>query len=79
MGEKKPQYVIPLVVVAREAINENETPTQVALFNPDGTPFDFPDGGGTPENLEEHIADHEPHMAAVSGLNFAQLYAAGRV
>lgn len=80
MARSKHQVPIPLIVTDVESIDESQSPITVSLFNPDGTPFDLSGGGsGTPENLEEHIADPTPHMAAVSGLNLAQMYAAGRI
>ena len=80
MGPKRNQAVIPLIVTDSGPINESQTPLPVALFNPDGTPFEFSDGGtGTPEDLAEHIADSTPHTAAMSGLDLSMVYAAGRI
>lgn len=79
MGQLKNQTVIPMIVSVAGTIDESQSPIPIALFNPDGTPFDLSGNPGPPENLEEHIQDPTPHMAAVSGLDLAQVYGIGRI
>lgn len=80
---KRPdQATIQIVVVDRSEIDNTQLVQKAAFFRPDGTPIDISSGGGdpeVPEDLAAHVADPTPHMAALSGLNLAQLYAAGRI
>lgn len=60
------------VVVKRKNLNPNQTSTQLALFNLDGTPFESGPGGSCDcdektEALEERVSALEGLLAAGEG------------
>lgn len=73
----KNQFVTQAVVVGQDEIDSGQITEKIAFFTSDGVPINV--GPSAPVNLADHIADPTPHDAAMSGLDLAAVYAAGRI
>lgn len=62
------KYVVQAVVTEQDEMKSSSVPLDIAFFNQDGTPFEFPESGGTTVGYTGDVVIGENTMTIIDGI-----------